>query len=430
MDSLLKLTRKIPSGLQRSYQCRRKLLSQSWRTRNYSQTNTSIQTIQTARNRLKELVGAQLSWGTQIQDAGSETNIITQQSDLPTRTISDSYTEAMIPVGTDEILREKYINFYGGMRFGRILEDLDTFAVLISYTHSTQGTEKKSPISIVTALVDRIELGEKPFSPFKDIKMKGSVTWAGKTSMEITMNLEQEDASEWKKVLTARFVMVARNPLTKKSAFINALQLTSQEEEKIFELGEVNKVKRQEEAKRNLLKTPPHENEIQIVHEHFLKTLDPSSSTFKIRVKPENSVWMDQTKLKNLIICFPEQRNLYNKIFGGYLMRKAFELAWTSAALYSKSRQVAITTVDDIVFRKPVEIGSLLFLSSEVVYTNGSKLQLKVHAEVVNPTDYTRATTNDFHFTFDTKQEDLPSVIPKTYAEFMLFLDGKRHYES
>ncbi|VDI32744.1 acyl-coenzyme A thioesterase 9 [Mytilus galloprovincialis] len=111
-------------------------------------------------------------------------------------------------------------------------------------------------------------------------------------------------------------------------------------------------------------------------------------------------------------------------------MRKAFELAWTSAALYSKSRQVAITTVDDIVFRKPVEIGSLLFLSSEVVYTNGSKLQLKVHAEVVNPTDYTRATTNDFHFTFDTKQEDLPSVIPKTYAEFMLFLDGKRHYES
>ncbi|CAG2234294.1 ACOT9 [Mytilus edulis] len=252
------------------------------------------------------------------------------------------------------------------MRFGRILEDLDTFAVLISYTHSTQGTEKKSPISIVTALVDRIELGEKPFSPFKDIKMKGSVTWAGKTSMEITMNLEQEDASEWKKVLTARFVMVARNPLTKKSAFINALQLTSQEEEKIFELGEVNKVKRQGEAKRNLLKTPPHENEIQIVHEHFLKTLDPSSSTFKIRVKPENSVWMDQTKLKNLIICFPEQRNLYNKIFGGYLMRKAFELAWTSAALYSKSRQVAITTVDDIVFRKPVEIGSLLFLSSEV----------------------------------------------------------------
>jgi hypothetical protein len=43
-------------------------------------------------------------------------------------------------------------------------------------------------------------------------------------------------------------------------------------------------------------------------------------------------------------------------------------------------------------------------------------LQLKVHAEVLNPTDDTRATTNDFHFTFDSMKEDLPSVIPKTYA--------------
>lgn len=32
------------------------------------------------------------------------------------------------------------------------------FSVLISYTHCTQGTEKKSPICIVTALVDRIGL--------------------------------------------------------------------------------------------------------------------------------------------------------------------------------------------------------------------------------------------------------------------------------
>lgn len=41
--------------------------------------------------------------------------------------MSDSYNEAIIPIGADEILREKYINFYGGIRFGRIMEDLDTF---------------------------------------------------------------------------------------------------------------------------------------------------------------------------------------------------------------------------------------------------------------------------------------------------------------
>lgn len=427
MASVSKLSRKIILDLMKCHHQKR-LIALSHSTRYYS-SNTETQTIREARNKLKELVGAHISWRPDVQYAGAETDIITNQADLPIRTMSDSYNEAIIPIGADEILREKYINFYGGIRFGRIMEDLDTFGVLISYTHCTQGTENKSPICIVTALVDRIELGDQPISAFKDIKMTGNCTWAGNTSMEITMNLEQQEGSEWKHVLKASFVMVARNPVTKKSAFINALKPTNPEEEQIFQLGEVNKIKRQSEAKRTLLKTAPDADERLVIHEYFLKTLDPSSSSFKVRVKPENSVWMEETKLKNLTICFPEQRNLYNKIFGGYLMRKAFELAWINAALYSKSR-VRIKIVDDIVFRKPVEIGSLLFLSSEIVYTKGSMLQLKVHAEVLNPTNDTRATTNDFHFTFDSMKEDLPSVIPKSYAEFMLFLDGKRHFES
>lgn len=85
--------------------------------------------------------------------------------------------------------------------------------------------------------------------------------------------------------------------------------------------------------------------------------------------------------------------------------------------------------MDDIAFRKPVEVGSLLFLSSQVVYTLGTKVQVKVHAEVVNPIDETRETTNDFYFTFNTRQNDVPTVMPKTYAESMLYLDGKRHFE-
>uniref|UniRef100_A0A914VRK3 HotDog ACOT-type domain-containing protein n=1 Tax=Plectus sambesii TaxID=2011161 RepID=A0A914VRK3_9BILA len=73
---------------------------------------------------------------------------------------------------------------------------------------------------------------------------------------------------------------------------------------------------------------------------------------------------MEDSKLKTVIICFPAQRNLYNKIFGGFLMRQAFELAWANCALFSKSRPL-ILAVDDIMFRKSVEVGSLLFLSSQ-----------------------------------------------------------------
>ena len=50
--------------------------------------------------------------------------------------------------------------------------------------------------------------------------------------------------------------------------------------------------------------------------------------------------WMDESMLKTVRICFPEQKNLYNKIFGGFLMRQAFELAWANACVYSKTRFV------------------------------------------------------------------------------------------
>ncbi|KAK3086446.1 hypothetical protein FSP39_018538 [Pinctada imbricata] len=391
--------------------------------------NPVIITINQARELLKDLVGANRVYGAELdrhlpEDAGT---LVLSQNDLPVRKPSDSFRQAIIPL-SDAVERQKYITTNQGIRFGRILENLDTFAVLISYTHATTDDSKKFPISIVTALVDRIELTHV-LSQDRDIKMTGNVTWAGTSSMEITMNLEQEDDDGWVPYLVAKFLMVARNPITKKSAPINPLQPETDEEKRLFEEGAVSKAKRQEEAHKNLLRMPPDEEERVTVHEKFLQTLDLGSRTFKVRVKPENSVWMEDTVLKNIHICFPEQRNLYNKIFGGYLMRKAYELAWANASLYCKSRPF-VKVVDDIAFLRPVEIGQLLFMSSQVVYTKDSFLQVKVHAEVVHPTQGVHFTTNDFHFTFDTKLVNLPSVMPKTYAESMLYLDGKRHLES
>ena len=43
--------------------------------------------------------------------------------------------------------------------------------------------------------------------------------------------------------------------------------------------------------------------------------------SFKSRIKPEKSVWMEDAKLKNLVVCQPENRNRFNKIFGGFIMR-------------------------------------------------------------------------------------------------------------
>jgi len=41
---------------------------------------------------------------------------------------------------------------------------------------------------------------------------------------------------------------------------------------------------------------------------------------------------------------------------------------------------------------------------------------VKVHAEVVDIKEDTRETTNDFYFIFNTREANVPRVIPKSYA--------------
>ena len=105
--------------------------------------------------------------------------------------------------------------------------------------------------------------------------------------------------------------------------------------------------------------------------------------SFKARIKPPNSVWMEDSKLKNLIICQPENRNRFNKIFGGFIMRQAFELAWANTNVFGRCRPYCLH-MDDIWFRKPVEVGSMLYYNSQICYTQDHYVQTRVSAEVIS----------------------------------------------
>ena len=103
----------------------------------------------------------------------------------------------------------------------------------------------------------------------------------------------------------------------------------------------------------SLFKVPPNLEEQDIIHDFFLNTIDHKAMSFKARVKPGNSVWMEDAKLKNLIVCQPQNRNRselfechrkiahqifsrFNKIFGGFIMRQAFELAWANSYVFGR----------------------------------------------------------------------------------------------
>lgn len=45
----------------------------------------------------------------------------------------DSYVERVYKFSTDTKLRDRYLNSYGGLRTGKILEDLDSIAGQVAY---------------------------------------------------------------------------------------------------------------------------------------------------------------------------------------------------------------------------------------------------------------------------------------------------------
>jgi acyl-coenzyme A thioesterase 9 len=64
-------------------------------------------------------------------------------------------------------------------------------------------------------------------------------------------------------------------------------------------------------------------------------------------------VLIRHTNLENAIICQPQQRNMHGRIFGGFLMRRAFELAFSTCYVFG-GRRPYFLEVDHVDFRKPV----------------------------------------------------------------------------
>ena len=97
-----------------------------------------------------------------------------------------------------------------------------------------------TPIVIVTALVDRIEVkSDVKIEMNKNIKLSGFTSWVGKSSAEITMKVEQEISSNsWLPVLDAKFLVCARDTSNKGSSFMCPLEIVDEKEKELFDLGE------------------------------------------------------------------------------------------------------------------------------------------------------------------------------------------------
>src|SRR5579862_2789897 len=113
-------------------------------------------------------------------------------------------------------LLDQYINAYEQIRVGKLMEDLDSHAGVVANLHATPKDVKEAEYvhpTIVTASVDRIIMMGS-LSELVDYEISGHTTWAGRSSMGVSLDLVT--LPERKLILKANFTMVSRDPYTKK----------------------------------------------------------------------------------------------------------------------------------------------------------------------------------------------------------------------
>jgi acyl-coenzyme A thioesterase 9 len=107
------------------------------------------------------------------------------------------------------------------IRVGRLLEIMDYIAANVAYRYCTPDREKEIdmnelPFLIATAAIDSIEF-YYPISVEIDCSLSGYVSYVGKSSMEVHIDVLQKTGSTERLACSANFVMVARNKATGKA---------------------------------------------------------------------------------------------------------------------------------------------------------------------------------------------------------------------
>ncbi|KAI3330744.1 Thioesterase/thiol ester dehydrase-isomerase [Ustulina deusta] len=368
-----------------------------------------------------------------------------KERDMSPKKMSDSYHRVVLPLGRDPSLSDTYINSSGHIRLGSIIMDLDALSGVVVYKHTGPG------VTTVTAALDRITIAH-PLTEICDLEYSGQVTYAsGRSSVEVTCKVarareEGEPSKPEDVLLTCTFTMVALDPETKRPTNIPRLLYETPEEEKIFRAGEAKAVAKKEALKTSLLETEPNDPESALIHKIWLRQVAYHDPTNTLR-QPSNVVAMSKTALSTASIMQPQYRNRHQTmIFGGFHLKQTFELAFCCAASFAHARPTFISA-DPCTFRNPVPVGSVLYLTATIVYTDPPLLEedgnepsqrdpaaplTRIHVRVdskVRDVGHGHAKpTGQFNYTFSVPKD--VRVLPHTYQEFMMYVDARRRVQA
>lgn len=141
---------------------------------------------------------------------------------------------------------------------------------------------------------------------------------------------------------------MARDSRTGKSAPINRISPETEREKLLWQEAEKrNKMRKKKREERNI--------DTKVEDLSRLQDLLAEGRVFcdLPALADRDSILIRDTCFENSLICQPQQRNIHGRIFGGFLMRRAFELAFSTTYAFAGVAP-RFVEVDHVDFLRPV----------------------------------------------------------------------------
>ena len=328
-----------------------------------------------------------------------------------------------LPLSTDADMRRRFMvldePLQGNLRFGLLLEVLDKVAERTALAYVNRF---HSQAWVVTAAIDNIFVRHAA-DVTRDLICHARINHVGRSSVEVGIRVEQpgEPANH---IASCYFTMVARSGTggDAVSVILPPLEYAEGAEQQRFDKA----IDRREEYKQQqaaLLEPPGRDEFLMLASLHHAQEEPGFSGLLTGRLVTD--AWERMYPIKE-----------YNPkmIFGGYLIRRAYEISSICCELVAPDRAI-IAAVNRINFMHPVRLGDTLHFTSRVVYTTSSFVCVEANIERISRDRTSKALSNSCLFTFVHVDNDLnhcsvPPVYPTTYAEDARYLAAMRSYQA
>ncbi len=301
------------------------------------------------------------------------------------------------------------------VRIGLLLEVLDKLAeeTALRYVRKFYPEAR-----VVTAAMDDLRVSGAP-DVEQDIILRARVNWVGKTSLEVGIRVDQP-GNPPRHVGSCFFTMVARLNQDGKEQSVPIPQLTL---ENPLDIRRARDAAARREARRKAA-----------------EQVEPTPEEYRLLRglhQKQDSGDKNLLLVRDLVVSgwertYPEQENVPQTIFGGYVAHRAYMYAHICAELIADQRTLLVAS-DRIDFYQPVRMGDKLHFVSRITYAGHTSLSVETSITRISRDRMSTALSNTCVFTFvnvdaDLKALPLPQIYPTNYAEDERYLAGYRRH--